>query len=65
MFSRTLCVLACCGLPFAAHAGIDAGQTAEVATWLLQAFLVVIVAVVLLCCGAFATGFFVWPPSPR
>ena len=60
MFSRTLCLLVCCGLPFAAQAGLDS-HSGEVAGWLLQALLVVVGGAILLFCAAFASGFLVWP----
>jgi hypothetical protein len=59
MFPRTVLLLACYGLPFAAQAG---GSDADVASaWLLRAFLLAVMALVLLFAGAFATRLLVWP----
>ncbi|MFD2717133.1 hypothetical protein ACFST9_00300 [Hymenobacter monticola] len=48
-------------LPFSAQAGLDS-HSDEIAGWLLGAFLVVVVGVVVLFCAAFQTRLLVWPP---
>ena len=59
--TRTLFLLACLGLPFAAKAGAE--DASEFIDWLLRALIVVVVVVMLLFALGFATRFLVWPSA--